>query len=409
MKVHIIGSGFSGLTSAFYLYKSGFEVEVFELEKNSGGLIQTIKTPWGLSETAANGILNSVLLEDLCKDIGLTLGQPKKTSRRRFIFCQRPRQWPLGFRDTLVVLWRFIFKRNKLPKPYESVALWVTRLFGKAALKWLVSPALHGIYAGDTEKMSATLIFTTLNSRERVKTQKYRGIVSPQNGMGEVILKLQTYLQAQGVKFYFETKYELSKSLDHPIVISTSVDGASGILRAHYPEYAQKLSDIEVLPVISVTLFYKKGAEALNGFGCLFPRETGFRVLGVLCNDKIFENRSSGHSETWIYGGALDKTVIEKSDEEIIKLIKSERERLYHKVDEPLGFSINRWNKALPHYTLELEKTLNENWQDNLANNNIWLMGNYLGSLGLSQILVSTSQLPEKIKIASKKIQENLV
>src|SRR5579871_2930471 len=72
-EVIVIGAGFSGMTAAYYLNKSGYKVEVFEKQNAPGGLIKTVETPWGECELAANGILNSKLFEDLAHTVGLTL------------------------------------------------------------------------------------------------------------------------------------------------------------------------------------------------------------------------------------------------------------------------------------------------------------------------------------------------
>jgi oxygen-dependent protoporphyrinogen oxidase len=143
-----------------------------------------------------------------------------------------------------------------------------------------------------------------------------------------------------------------------------------------------------------VTAFYQPDAAQVNGFGCLFPRGQGFRARGVLFNNSIFEGRGPAHSETWIFGGALDADIIELSDDQFGDLIATERERFYGKTDEPLALYINRRPKSIPHYTIELERTL-----VNLAPPpaNVALVGNYLGRIGLAKLIERAAVVAEEI------------
>src|SRR5439155_6076316 len=140
----------------------------------------------------------------------------------------------------------------------------------------------------------------------------------------------------------------------------------------------------EMLSLATVTCFYGPDTAKLNGFGCLFPRDQGFRARGVLFNTSIFEGRGPAHAETWIFGGALDTDVVNLSDKAFAEIIADERERFYSVHNEPLDVRITRWPNALPHYTVELESILTTLPR---PPENIALVGNYLGKIGLAKIL----------------------
>ncbi len=97
-RIKVVGAGFSGLVTAYFLTKQGFAVQIFEKSSRAGGLIQTIRTPHGLIETAANGLLNSARLEAMCAEIEVPLQATRRDGRKRFIFRGRPRQVPLNRR-----------------------------------------------------------------------------------------------------------------------------------------------------------------------------------------------------------------------------------------------------------------------------------------------------------------------
>src|SRR6266403_2065043 len=158
MQVTVIGAGFSGLVTAYYLVKEGFTVQIVERKSRPGGLIQTIQTEHGLVETAANGIRNSARLEAMCADIRVPLETTRREARARFIFRGSPKRFPLSAPEVLKLGFRFAASASSLrPRPFETIVDWGRRVIGKAATGFFLAPALSGIYAGDPERLSASL------------------------------------------------------------------------------------------------------------------------------------------------------------------------------------------------------------------------------------------------------------
>jgi oxygen-dependent protoporphyrinogen oxidase len=149
-----------------------------------------------------------------------------------------------------------------------------------------------------------------------------------------------------------------------------------------------------MLSLLTVTCFFDQKAAQLQGFGCLFPRDQGFRARGVLFNTSIFDGRGPAHAETWIFGGALDGDIGELSDEEIHQAVLGDRERFYRKADTPLAMHITRWSNVLPHYSVELEKILASL---PAPPPNVSLVGNYLGRIGLAKILERAAYVAENV------------
>ena len=386
--VKVVGAGFSGLVTAYYLVKHGFKVTVVEKSSRPGGLIQTVQTDNGLVETAANGILNSAKLESIAAEIGVPLQPTRREGHKRFIFRGRPRQLPLTVLDALNLA--FHLARNAAsfrPQQFETIAQWGRRVIGKGATEYLLAPALGGIYAGDPDRLSASLIFGTAKLPDHLHTNrperaKRRGTVAPPRGMQQLIDELCDYLKRSGVEFLFNHQERVEAN--RPTVVCLSAQAASEYLAEITPEVAQALGGMEMLSLITATCFFAPNSAKLKGFGCLFPRSEGFRARGVLFNDCIFQGRGPAHSETWIFGGALDSNVVELSDQELFRLIATERERLFSKTDEVLDVYLTRWPKALPHYSIELEQILRSL---PTPPPNIALVGNYLGRIGLAKLI----------------------
>ena len=388
MQVKVIGAGFSGLVTAYYLVKEGFRVQVVEKKSRAGGLIQTIQTQHGPVETAANGIRNTARLEAMCADLGVPLQTTRREARARYIFRGTPRRFPLSGAEVLKLGFRLAASANSLrPRPIETIVDWGRRTIGAAATDFFLAPALGGIYAGDPERLSATLVFgktvlpPSLQTTRPLKA-KARGTVAPPGGMQQLIDGLCEYLERAGVEFVFNQDAKLAPG--EPAIVCTSARAAADCLSNLAPQLSQNLRQIEMMPVVTATCQYKPAAARLKGFGCLFPRSEGFRARGVLFNECIFAGRGPAHSETWIFGGALDRGIVQLSDTELMKVITGDRERLYGGDDEAIGVHLTNWPEALPHYSIDLERILT---QLPAPPANVALVGNYLGRIGLAKLI----------------------
>jgi len=424
--INVVGAGFSGLTTAYFLTKHNLKVRIFEKSTRPGGLIKTIRTEHGLVETAANGLLSSARVEAMCADIGVPLLPTRREGRKRFIYRGKPRQLPLNIFETLKAGVRLAaHAMNLKPLPFESIAAWGRRVGGMAATDYLLTPALGGIYAGDPERLSASLIFGKANLPDHLGTKsptkgKLHGTVAPPHGMQQLIDGLHDYLERAGAEFVFGQQERASAN--QPTIVCLSARDAGEYLEDVAPELSAALRRIEMLSLATVTCFYPDGrgtsptvregpstqaesgalpnsranarrAAKLNGFGCLFPRDQGFRARGVLFNDSIFEGRGPAHAESWIFGGALDPDVVDLNDDQFARMIASERERFYGVRDEPLAVHVTRWPNALPHYTIDLERLLTTLMAPPA---DISLVGNYLGRIGLAKILERAAVVAEQ-------------
>ncbi len=398
-RVTVIGAGFAGLTTAWYLQQAGVKVRLLERSGRPGGLIGTLRTPFGLVETAANGILNSGRLEVLCAEAGIRMIEPRRESRARYIWRSGPRKYPLTAGETVRIATGLLTNLGRIkPFPGETISRWGERLLGRGATFYGLSTALGGIYAGDSDRMSASLILRRPPGPEvlpKPPKPKIRGTVAPAGGMQELIDGLATSLERRGVEILYNVEAQVRPG--EPTVIATPAALAAQLLANVAPGLATVLGRIEMLSLVTVTSFYTPVPEQLNGFGCLFPRDQGFRARGVLLNDAIFEGRSDVRSETWILGGALDRVVVERRDDEIAAIVATDRERFTGRRESPLGLTITRWPNALPHYDLKLEKVLAELPSQLEEAGPIVLAGNYLGGIGLAKVLDRSAAAAQEI------------
>ncbi len=402
--VVIVGAGFSGLSAAHYLTKAGLSVEVVEKTEREGGLIHTLQTSWGQAETAATSIVGTPTVLELAREIGVDLVHPMKEARKRYIFRNgKIRRWPLTFSESMGLAWKIlgllIHKKTAKPADMETVRSWAKRVLGVPAATWLLEPALTGIYAGDAEKLSAQLIFGSFFVASPKRSGKRGRPVAPKEGMEAFIKALRQSLEQKGARFIFQKEYSLPAVLGRPHVIATSAGAAAKLLEKYSPHLFQAISQIESLPLLSVTLFFSKSKEDPRGFGCLFPAEEGFHSLGVLWNSETFPGRSAERSETWILGGALSRNVVVRSDKDLLEKILADRGRISATPSPLLGWKITRWPDSIPHYNLAV---LNFQKSTLELPSNLHLLGNYTGGLGLAKILDQAALLPTRIFIGEK-------
>lgn len=382
-RITIIGGGFSGLTTAYYLAREGVPVTLIEKQQRFGGMVDTLQTPQGLVETAASGITASARLEELCRELGVPLVTSKKESKRRYLFRDgQPRQWPLRFGESLGFAGRLgahLLTGSFRPKGGETIDGWGTRVLGAPATQIILAAALQGIYAGDSAALSASLILG--KGRQRPAKGQLKGLVAPPNGLAQLNEALLEKLKTQDVELRPGTTVD---HVEGPTVVATSARDAARLLKERAPEAARLIGSVEMVPLLRVTAFFPSSENTVPGFGVLFPRGQGVRALGVLFNTNIFPNRGEGHSESWIYGGGTDREILDYDDAALFDVLARDRETLMGRHTDPIARYPQRWPIGLPHYDLGLEAIRSKGIE---LPGDIFLSGNYLRGIGLPMLL----------------------
>ena len=392
-KVRIVGAGFSGLSLALELVKLGIAVEIVESANGPGGFIQSPKTAHGIYETAANGFLSNQLVEKFVQELGLQPLRPKPDAKKRYLYRGYPQRWPLQLLESLFFIVHFLKAlvcRQFKPRKQETVFDWGQRNLGKSATKFILEPALQGIYAGDSKQLSAELIFNKSKSAGR-----NLGLLSFEGGMGEMIQRMVEVLKSKGAILLFSSVFNPAETEVIPTVLCTSPLDASAILKRWQnlqgsETNIQILEQMEMRPLTTVTAYFAQSPSRYSGFGILFSPSENRWPLGILQNSNIFARKNPAYSETWIIAG------VEATDLEIKAKLLSERLAIYNETQQPLEVAITRWSKALPHYTVK-HKTLIEAL---VPMKQVWLHGNYLGGIGLSKILARSQSLAAEINQA---------
>jgi protoporphyrinogen/coproporphyrinogen III oxidase len=399
-KVAIVGGGISGLLTAYYAQKNGFQVTLYEKEKTLGGKLQTIGHVKALLETAANGILADKRVESLCADIQVELIPTLKASKARWIYKNgKARRWILGLFPSIRLLFFLLNNKKKIKKRIagQNLYSWGERQLGRNTTDYLLDPACQGIFGVSTKDLSAALVLDYFFARKPNPKGKYRGTVAPRKGMGSLVDGLRVHLLKNNVEIIeknIENLVDIMLTHDH-VVVATDIESAGRLLDEAGDARGARLSQVPMVDLLSVNVLFAENKTPYPGFGVLFPPAEPVRALGVLQNSFIFPERSKDCiSETWIYGG-VDSGLFTLSDKELQAVILEDRKKVFQDDQQPLDIRFNRWKKAIPLYGVKLEDVL---LHLPPRKNNVHLMGNYLGQLGLNRLFQISEELVSTLK-----------
>lgn len=408
LKATVVGAGFSGLVIAYFLLKNGYKVKILEKNNHVAGLLQSPDTPYGVIEHAANGLMNSQELVDICSDIGLDILYPSTSSKKKYLFNNgKMTRWPFGvFKTISTIVKIFKFKRNKAkfaPNSLESFESWVTRVFSQDLLNQLVEPAFQGVYATYASNLSASLVTKNLlkeksgNKNNSIKRQT----VSFSGGMNEFCNKLSDYLIANGAEIHLSNEATEINPEDLNI-LTCNPQSAANLLKPINIKLADDLASINKISIAKVSCFIKNDEHSPEGFGCLFPKAEGFNSLGVLFDSSIFPARYNDHSlHTWILGEDLIKSC--ENDDQLIEYVKADIKKLWDKDIKIAHTDVKVWKQTLPLYDAVLEVFIAKYNLNAEVLDNLYLFGNYTGDLGLSQLLGKAKKLATRINYEQTK------
>jgi protoporphyrinogen/coproporphyrinogen III oxidase len=382
-----VGGGLSGLFCAYNLVKRGHEVVVYEKSSRLGGHIHTLHMPWGIVETAANAVMNSPRMQELSRTIAVPLLPMERTYRRRYIFRGRARRLPMSGLESL----RFAVGalRRGHPLLNESAEQYALRHFGAGATKYLIEPAILGIFGSPLKILSARLVLDYFfKYRSGRMSRSERGSVAPEKGMGDLVKGLELWLRENGVTFKLSTVFRAGQNEAYVAhVIATDAHAAADIFEPIHSHLSSRLRHIKYQPLSSVTVA-TDAPGAIKGFGCLFPQDQGFSALGVLFNPYIFKGRGPSFTETWIVPS------INPNDDDLLQEVQRDRLRLYGANAAKVHHSlITRWTHALPVYDSVLERIL----QESELPERYFIVANYWGRIGLTKILDLSAEVAERI------------
>ncbi len=450
-KIIIIGAGITGLTTAHWLKKDGYDVTVLESESEVGGSMVTEKEDGYLIDFGPNsGLETSPLIKTLVDDLSLEdqFIYGNKAGNKRYIL-KEDKLFPLPMNPKDFLKTKLFSTKAKLRlglEPFmgksddgynQSISEFVTRRLGKEFLDYAINPFVAGVYAGNPDKLSVKSAFPKLyrleelygglikgtikGARERKKSgekpKQDARMFSFKDGMttlprtiyselGDKVLLNSKVTSVSKLNDKYKITYEQNNSiteLEADLVISTAPAYiASKIFSNIDSELGAHLNKIYYPPVMVLYLGYDKTqiGQALDGFGFLIPSKEKKNFLGALWSSVIFNNRASKGkvSFTIFIGGARSPELFNDNNDDLISSIVKEFQSLMN-ITGSYSFIKHRfWKKAIPQYNIgyiEHQKYF-EKFEEN--NSGIILGGNYIGGISVGDCIKNSEVLYNKAK-----------
>lgn len=412
-QVVIIGGGITGLSTAYYLQKQAreqqlpLEIKLVEASPRLGGKMQTFAKDGYVIERGPDSIIErKQSAARLAKEVGMEDKLLNNATGKSYILVNdrlysMPGGAIMGIPTEIgpfvtTGLFSIAGKMRAaadfiLPKSNsagdQSLGQFFRRRLGDEVVENLIEPLLSGIYAGDIDNMSLLSTFPQFYEAE----QKYRSLVigmkkmaprrtkSPQTNKkkGAFIAfreGLQSFVNAieeklepvsilKGCRVDKINKKEIGYDIrlkDGEVLYADSIVMAVPHQTVHaiLPEY-EFLKDFEHVPstsVATVTLGFPKEAveKDIDGTGFVVSRNGDYTITACTWLHKKWPHSTpEGKVLLRCYVGRPgDETVVDLSDDEIVKIVLDDLSKTMNISMEPELAVITRWKNAMPQYTV---------------------------------------------------------
>ncbi len=449
-KITILGAGISGLATAHWLEKEGFDVTILENSFEPGGAMITKFVDDFLVDFGPNsGLETTPKIKEIVKDVGLAdeMIYANQEGNIRYIL-KNNKLVPLPTSPVKFITSKLFSTKAKLrlmKEPfvgksedgyYQSIAQFVERRLGKEFLDNAIDPFVSGVFAGDPSKLSVKSAFPKLYRLEEnygglikgmikgAKERKQRKEDSKQNAkMFSFKNGMQSFPKAiannlKGNVFY-ECEIKSIVRKNSKVIVSIEKNGQKGeivsdvllstlpayiiskLTNSFDPELTTHLNDIIYPPVLVLYLGYNKKAikQDLDGFGFLIPSLEKKNFLGAIWSSTIFINRAKKDKAgfTIFIGGArnldFSRDQVNARVDEVLKEFHS----IMGITEQPILVEKKFWQKAIPQYNLgHIE---HETYFDTFEKENpgIFLSGNYRGGISVGDCIKSSYTNFDKI------------
>ena len=451
-KVVILGAGISGLTTAHWLVKEGFDVTILESRDKPGGSMQTSLEDGFLADLGPNsGLETTPLIKQIVDEVGLAdkMIYASESSNKRYIL-RNGQLHALPTSLSVFLSTKLFSLKGKLrlfAEPfigksddgyYQSIAQFVTRRLGIEFYEYAIDPFVSGVFAGDPHKLSVKSAFPKLYRLEELygglgkgmiigaRERKRRDEKSKQSAkMFSFIDGMQSFPEAIAERLKDKIRFEcrvksverrddkwaiIFENNNEDIEISTDIIlstlpayTSANIFGALDSELKQHLNQIYYPPVMVLYLGFKKSSvgQNLDGFGYLIPSKEKQTYLGAIWSSVIFPNRCNEDNTafTIFIGGARMPHLFEMEKKELISKVIGEFKTQMKINDDPIFMKEHLWQKAIPQYNLGYIE--HENYFDKFEkeNHGIFLSGNYRGGISVGDCVKNSEVNFQKCKM----------
>ncbi|MBF0154190.1 MAG: protoporphyrinogen oxidase [Magnetococcales bacterium] len=404
--VIVVGGGISGLASAWFLYRRGASVILFEGQDRVGGMIKTSCMQNYLLEHGPNSTMQkpgdpSDALGRLVEDLGIAgrLLTANAQAARRYVFREGtllplPAS-PWQFLRTTLFSWSAKWRLMREPfmgrgDDNESIGAFVTRRLGREFLDYAVEPFVSGVYAGDPWQLSVAAAVPRIHALERDHGSLIRGamvlgrlrkaagmpagrLISFDAGMELLprtlaerlpadVVQTRTRVvslepvEAEGWRLTWIRGEEKGQVEARQVVLAVPSGVAAQLVAPFCPVAARILEGISYASIVSLGVGFlrREIRHPLDGFGFLVPRREAMRTLGALFSSTLFPGRAPVDRAllTLFVGGAMDPGAVTEGDRSLTEQVIKDSGRALDIRGMPELVHITRHGAAIPQYAL---------------------------------------------------------
>ena len=447
----IIGSGISGLTTAYKLQNSGCSVRVFESGERVGGAMNTHSQNGWLAEYGPNTILEtSTQIKTLITKLGLDGEKlyPNSVSSNRFI-VKNGKLLPLPI-SPLAFFSSSLFstqsKFNIIREPFipkwqndyeESLSEFVLRRLGKNFLDYAVNPFVAGVFAGDPDRLSVKHALSKLYKLE----QNYGSLIKGQIKKAKLPADPDDISKNRAKMFSFKNGLKvlpetLASKLKTPIEFNTRVEQVQKLNEGWEITYNQQneiktqkadnliyagtghqLADCKIIsdkdvdlsfgneieyPSVAVlTLGFHKNQiqHTLNGFGLLVPEVENLQILGALFTSSLFPYRApEDHVTITVFiGGVRQGELALEVEEKRLDIALNDLTMLLGISGSPAFIFHKKWTKAIPQYNVGYGDIKSKFQRLEKDNPGLYFTGNYREGISVADTMLQAIQTADNI------------
>ena len=411
-RIAIIGGGISGLSAVYALEekrRAGADVEylLYESSARLGGVLVTDRVDGCILEAGADSFLTEKPWAiDLCKKLGLgdQLIGSNDADRKTYILVHGklveipdglmfmvPTKLaptvlsPLFSWGTKLRMAREWFHPPHQANRDETVAAFVERHYGPEMVDRLADPLLSGVYGGEASQLSVRAVLPRFADMEAKHGSLGRAMLSARvamaksakgparplftslkDGMQQMIDALVAVLDRASLQTSTPVQsvspegggWVVSAGLDtdqfDAVILALPTRAAAAILQRCGPELSSELASIDYSSSVTVALGYDQQVRASlpPGFGFLVPRSEGKRMLAATFVHNKFPHRAPANRAIirCFLGGARGEQMLSLSEEEILRIVREELDRILHLKAEPLFARVFKWRGAMAQY-----------------------------------------------------------
>lgn len=439
----VLGSGISGLTSAWYLKDKNIDFALLEQNPEVGGVMQSKSEKGFEIDLGPNSLMANEAIFELCKKAGLDdlILRSNPAADKKYIlrYGQLHEVSPgpkllfgsplLGWKSRINLFKEPFVKKHEGEE--ESIAQFVRRRLGQEFLDNFINPMVAGIYAGDPEKISlksafkkmydleyhyGSIIRGALKKRKANKgiTPPQRELVSFKGGLGSFTRGLHTQIKEHvhcdtkvlsikknGKLFALELLHKgvLHELTCNELISTLPAFALAPVVKSLSSTASQILDQIDYPGIATYQIAYRREAigQKLDSFGYLVPEKEQQHYLGAIWTSTIFEGKAPEGTEVFnLYiGGSRNPEALEHWEEWSQKA-RREFEGIMGISESPVFQHHCIWPKAIPQYYIGHEDKMSILAELEAEHKGLHIAGSFRNGVAVGDCVANSKALIEE-------------